>query len=433
MKTKTKLFSIIFVLIVTSFSTAQSYDELIKQGEDKFHSGDYPGSIESFRKAVKAKPNNTFGLFSLGYVLGLRGMHDEGISYLDKAIKIAPDSIQYNFYRGEIKGYKGDYKGAIEDMLYYKNNVRENPEATYILLSQYYYDAKDYKNAQLYIDKAEEALNPLPFNFYYNKARIELKNRDYLKAIQNATKGINLNPNYPHTYFTRGKALFEAGKYDKSIKDYDAYLKIIPTDDIAISNRALAKQNAGDLNAALSDYSKAISLYDQDAVTFINRSVLYRKMNKNDLALADLNKASKLAPNYFKTFNLRGNLYLNQKKYTEALADFNKAIKLNSKSVADLTSRSYCYLKLNKPEQALTDAKKALELDKTNSDAFLHAGLSSFNLNKFDQAIKYYTDGIVKNPDDGRLYYGRSAAYKENGNHSLAANDDAKAKTLLSK
>jgi hypothetical protein len=48
-------------------------------------------------------------------------------------------------------------------------------------------------------------------------------------------------------------------------------------------------------------------------------------------------------------------------------------------------------------------------------------------------AVEYYTKGIAKNPDDGRLYYGRSAAYKEKGNSSAAAADDAKAKSLLTK
>lgn len=433
MKTLKNKTILILALFFTSLNFAQDFKEYIKQGEEKYHSGDYKGSIENFRKAVKTKPNNTDGLFSLGYVLGLRGMYDEGISYLDKAIKIAPDSILYKFYRGEIKGYNADYKGAIKDMLYYKNNSREDPEATYIFLSQYYYDDKDYKNAQLYIDKAEKALNPLPFNFYYNKARLELKNNDYLKAIQNATKSININPDYPDSYFTRARALYETGKYDKSIEDYDAYLNIIPTDDTAWSNRGLAKQMAGDLKGSIADFNKAISLYDQEVLTYLNRSASYQKMNKNDLALADLNKAAKLAPNYSKTFNNRAELLRSQEKFTDALKDFNRAISINPYVAVYYINRAYCNLDLKKFNQALSDAKEGISMAPDNSDAYLTAGIASYNLSKNQEAITYFTQGIAKHPNDGRHYYFRAESYKEMGNISAAKKDEAKAKSLLTK
>jgi tetratricopeptide (TPR) repeat protein len=433
MKSIYKLSILISISLFTFQSKAQTFDEIYSQGKEKFFSGDFSTGIELLRKAHALDSSNTDGLYLLGYALGYVGNADEGFKYLDRAVSAAPDSIHYRFYRGEIKGYLGDYKGAIEDISHYKDNTTEDPEATYVLLAQNYIDYGDYESAENYLIKAEQEVEALPVTYYYNMARVESKKRQFAKAIQNATKAININPNWALPYFTRAKALFDIGKYQKSIADYDVYIQAMPNDDIAIANRALTKEKSGDLNGALSDYSKAIGLYDKDALTYVNRSTTYQKLKKYDLAIADLNRAESLNQEYYLIYNLRGSLYADKKNYAQAIKDFSKSLALNPKNYSDFISRSMCYLRIDKPDLALADAKKAIALAPNNSDAYLHAGIACFNSNQFNTAIKYYTQGLSKNPEDGRLYYGRSAAYKELGNNGAADKDDAKAKSLLTK
>lgn len=432
---KTLIQILILTLITIPLSQAQSYDELIKQGEDKFAAGDYKTSKEFFKKAVDLNPNGVVGIYSLGYLMGATGEADAGMKYLDKAIAMAPDSTQFILGRSEIKGYvMGDTEGAIKDMLLYKDHKStKTPEAAYAHLVQFYVDSGDYTNAEIYIKKTEQEVKELPNSFYYNKARFQSAKKQYAQAIQSATKAINMYPDWPMPYFTRAKALYEVGKYDKSISDYNTYIKGVPNDDIAYSNRALGKEMSGDLSGAMSDYSKAIELYDKDAVTYLNRSTLYKKMNKLDNAISDLNKAEALNPNISTIFSNRGNYYAEQKNYTKAIADFTKAIKLAPKNQKNYSSRSLAYLKVEKYNEAYADALKVLELSPNDNNGYLNGATALFNMNKFSEAKKLASKGIEKNPNDGMLYYLRSAINKELGNTAEAASDDSKAKSLLSK
>jgi len=115
---KTLFQILILALFTTHFAGGQTYDELIKQGDEKFYAGDFENSIEIYKKAVEQYPEGVVGVFSLGYALGYSGFADDGIKYINKALTMAPDSISYRYARGELKGYKGDYQSAIEDLTY---------------------------------------------------------------------------------------------------------------------------------------------------------------------------------------------------------------------------------------------------------------------------------------------------------------------------
>lgn len=93
--------------------------------------------------------------------------------------------------------------------------------------------------------------------------------------------------------------------------------------------------------------------------------------------------------------------------------------------------RSTCFLKAGNNTLAYEDAMTILELDPDNNNGFLNGATALFNLDRIDEALSLVNQGISKIPDDGMLYYIRSAIYKEMGEDSKAAADDAKAKELL--
>jgi len=429
MKSTTFFFALFFLSI--NFVFCQTYEETIKLGETKFAAADYIGAVSHFQKSTTLQPNSSYAHYALGLSLGYSGTPDKAITQFDKAIEIAPDSMNYYFSRGEFRGYVSDLKGAIKDLEMYAKNEKDTPQNAYALLAANYYLDGDINKAKLYLDKTENSFEELPANYYYTKASIQLDAKEHLQAIQNASKAINMAPQWGDPYFTRAKALYEAGKYEKSIKDYDVYIEKAPNNSIAYSNRGLVKEKSGDKNGAFADYAKSISLYDQDAITYLNRGTLYIKMKDYDKALSDLNKAAKLAPKYSIIFGNRANVHSEQKNYEKAVSDYNIALEINP-SIEYYIGRSTAYLRLEKHNDAYKDAMKVLEFDNNHPDGYLNGGIALFNLNKFDEALSLLNEGIEKNPKDGMLYYTRSAVYKEIGENTKAAQDDEKSKELLS-
>lgn len=411
---------------------AQSYSELKLKGEKAFKDGDYQTALSVFDQAVKAYPNNPEANINYGYVAFFLVDPEVGLKHINKAIAGAPDSINWRTTRAQVLTFREDYTASNNDLKVYMDRS-DKPELAYLQTAKNYKGLNDYDKAMAYIEKAEDSGMDLKEDFYYTKADILMAKREYMMTVQAATQAINLQPEWVDPYFLRGFAFFQSFKYSSAIKDYDKYLSLAPEDDFVYALRGNAKLEVNDLEGALADFQKSIQLYDKGDVAFIGRADYYRVKEQYDKALIDLNTAAQINPNNVKVYGKKGLVYAKMSNYSKSVESYTKAIQLDSKNGEYYASRSLSYLKLEQNDKALADANKSIELIPGYSDGYLNGALALFNMNKFSDALNFINNGIKENPDDGMMYYTRSAIHKEMGNTAAAAADDAKAKQLLTK
>ncbi|TDK43623.1 tetratricopeptide repeat protein [Algoriphagus formosus] len=425
-----KKYLILLLSLLALNAKAQSYESLNKQGIDAFSAGDYQTAYEYFKKAYQGYPNNPEALLNYGYLQAFFGETDKGIENINRAILGAPDSVNWLINRAQVLSYAGDFEGSNRDYLNFANRS-ENPEQVFVPIASNYNNLRDNDKALEYLQKFEDASSELTSDFYYTKASALLGKRDYLLVIQAATMAINGNPELIDAYFIRGFSLFQSGKYEPAIRDFDEYLKSDPESSFIWMLRGESKEKLDDLSGALADFQKSIELNSQNATVYLKRSEVYRKQGELEKALSDLNLSDKIEPNNEEVISTKASLLADMGKYSESITEYSKAIQLAPKNAANYYSRSLAYLKVDRYQEALSDAKKSLELAPGNNNGYLNGATALFNLNQFSDALSFISEGISKNPNDGMMYYLRSAIHKELGNDAEAASDDAKAKELL--
>lgn len=92
---------------------------------------------------------------------------------------------------------------------------------------------------------------------YYKRSLEFIKKSQFEKAIADASKAIELKPNYWEAYVVRGTARAESSQLDKAIADFTEVIRLNPKDPNGYRNRSIAYSNKGEKEKALADLTEA--------------------------------------------------------------------------------------------------------------------------------------------------------------------------------
>jgi tetratricopeptide (TPR) repeat protein len=114
---------------------------------------------------------------------------------------------------------------------------------------------------------------------------------DYLGAIADFERAIELNPKNLNAYFNRAVALQVLEEFEQSAEDLNRVIAGQPTDAQAYFFRGIAFDELEQYDAAMSDYDKTLVLDPTFVEAYIYRAELLLLMNKEEAALYDYNIA----------------------------------------------------------------------------------------------------------------------------------------------
>lgn len=147
-------------------------------------------------------------------------------------------------------------------------------------------------NAQTKNDTTSNTV--LKADFYYNRGIENAKLKDFLGAIQDYNKAIELNPNDYIFYYNRGNAKFKMNIFHDAIQDFNKSIELNDNHSSSYNNRGLAKARLEDYRGAISDYDKAILLDASDAEAYYNRGLSKLMLKDKNSGCLDLSKAGEL-------------------------------------------------------------------------------------------------------------------------------------------
>ena len=236
--------------------------------------------------------------------------------------------------------YRGDYDGAIK---IYTGAIQTYPNS-----------------AELYCYRAWNYILSLTYlrNSYEHDRVTDL-------AIRDATKAIQLKPNYSKAYTYLGTAyLFKGGENNaqEALKDFNKAIQLDSKNFEAYALRGRLYDEAWLENEkALADLNKAIEINPKSALAYAQRAMVLEVENP-ELAIRDYTQAIKLNPYMAYAYGNRAALYLELEDYRKALEDYNKAIELYPNNAEFYEGRGYCYQALGNTQQAKKDFAKAQSL-----------------------------------------------------------------------
>ena len=196
--------------------------------------------------------------------------------------------------------------------------------------------------------------NPNDFQNYYDRAQ-ECFSTDFMQALDDLNKCIELNPNFADAYNSRACIYFHDLKdYEKAIEDNTKMIELEEREYPHASRDAY--WNRADCYSFLKNYEKAVADYTKAIeIHILGDEELKSELGEGEYFVGD---------EYFEIHLGRGNAYLNLKEYEKAILDFDKIIELNRADYVDEAyyKRGVAYKALGENEKANADFKKAEEL-----------------------------------------------------------------------
>jgi tetratricopeptide (TPR) repeat protein len=246
--------------------------------------GDFEGAIESYKHALKIKPDYLGAYYNMGSVMRDKGDFEGAIESYKHALRIKPDYAGAYNNMGNALSSKGDLAEAIES---YKQAIRIKPDfaGAYNNMANAMKNKGDLVEA---IESCKQALKIKPdyADAYYNMANAMKDKGDLAEAIDSYKQALKIKPNYASAYYNMGNALNEKGSPEAAIDSYKQAIKIQPNYADAYSNMGIALTDKGDVEAAIDSYKQALKIKPNFADAYYNFSLLY-------LLLGDLDKGFK--------------------------------------------------------------------------------------------------------------------------------------------
>ena len=247
---------------------------------------------------------------------------------------------------------------------------------TYLFWGNAKYELGNYVGAIADYTRAIEIKSDLA-EAYGNRGNAKTELGQYFAAIADFDTVIQLKPDYAEAYNNRGIAKADLGQYFAAIQDFDKAIQLKPYSASAYNSRGIAKTSLGQHFAAIQDFDKAIQLRPDFALAYVNRGVPKRKLGQYFAAIQDYDKAIQLKPDHTLAYYNRGNTKHDLKQYSAAIQDYNMVIRLNPNYTEAYINRGVAKINLDRTSEAKQDFRMALKLAEKADDANLKADIES--------------------------------------------------------
>jgi tetratricopeptide (TPR) repeat protein len=175
---------------------------------------------------------------------------------------------------------------------------------------------------------------------YFKKGTTKYDAKDFLGAIQDYTKAVEINPNLSEVYSARAAAKIKNKDYNGAIQDCNKILELDDKNSTAYTTRGFIKNYISDYRGAILDFTKALDINTNDAKSYLGRSVAEYNISEYIKSVQDNSKALEINPNYAEAYFNRGVDKFKKGDKKGACSDWTKAGELG-------LSEAYEYIKEN--------------------------------------------------------------------------------------
>jgi len=284
---------------------------------------------------------------------------------------------------------------------------------------------------------------------YYNTGVEQLRDKDYIEAINSFDKCINLDSMHALAYLQRGRVkaalgndqgalddLSQAIRYNQELgeaffyKGYFLFGKDTSSLPVELLKASISKGYEmpqahyliglnyllrGDDDKALISLSKAINMKEDYALAYHERAGIKRRLGDYNGALYDYKSAVNYREDFPLAYNNMGSVKMILGDFQGAIRDFTTAIEQADDLYLAYNNRGYANYQLGNLDTALVDFSKALEIEPDFMEAKLNSASVYTKMNRLDEALDLLDQVISGHPGVGELYLNRGLVKEMKG------------------
>jgi tetratricopeptide (TPR) repeat protein len=245
-------------------TATRSPESLATEAEELFKDGKLLQSIEAYKEAIKASPQNPVLYIAVARIQVWAGQYEEAKANAENAMLLSPEnSMAYAVHAWALDFLGGEENEAqAMDSIQRAIELDDRNALAHAYYAEILIDTGLFENYDLAAEHSRVALNLDPTLLEAHRARgyvLESIGGDpvnYEQAIQEYKAAIEINPNIPILHMELGRNLRFIEVYDDAIKEFTIANTLNPTDpdpDLFISRTY----------ATIGDYAKAIQYAEQ--------------------------------------------------------------------------------------------------------------------------------------------------------------------------
>ena len=279
---------------------SNNVETLIRRGQASYSLGKNENAIRDFKAAIKLDRGNDQALYQLSKTRYDLGEFPLALRDIRRAIESSPRNVTYHGLYADILHKLGQHDGVIEAL-----------------------------------DRAT-LLDSTDPGTYRKRGQVHYLRRNFVSAISDFTRSLELSPNQPEVALIRGQAYLKAEQPEQAIDDYERVLKQNAATPKAYSGRAAALAMQGRHEYALIWLTKAFHRFERprDLCELVfARGKIFVMMGRPAPAIDDFSTVAKLMSEDGKTVAAaryaRGIARYSMDMTEKAKRDFVRVIKID--------------------------------------------------------------------------------------------------------
>jgi tetratricopeptide (TPR) repeat protein len=341
---------------------------------------DYAGALDSFQHALALDPKSARSHNNLGNLYVAGGKLDLAEKEFKQVLALAPGNRDANYNLGLLLVAKGSPAAAIP---HFQRIHPTNIETRFNLVRAYLQAGRTAEGLKLAKELSAEKRPDVQLHFtlgvllasekQYRTAQLELEKANALQ---------------PETF----EILYNLGQ---------TYLR------------------AGDSAKAELVLNRALKLKPESPETLYLIAEVYSEQARPVDALDLLVRARKLAPENTDIIFLMARVSMTQNYFEDAIPLLESGLKIAPQRADLRAALGESYFMSGKAEKAIDEFKKLIEVD-PSARSYAFMGLSYRHLGRFDEARKYFDEGLKKDPHNASCLFNVGFIEERQGNYAKA-------------
>ncbi len=376
-----------------------------------------PAVAEQIRLACEEthrKPRDAEASGKLGMIFQVYGKYDLAETCFRRARALAPRSLRWTYYLGNVEGWLGKYAEAVSHV---QEALRIDPSyaPARIRLAHLLFESGDMEqSARLYQELIEK--NPGLASAHFGLGRVRSARGDWTGAIEAYRRACQIFENYAAAHYALGLAYRKVGDVAKAREHLGRYerVKLLPqpSEDALMEavksfyagglshfakGSALAQQ--GKLQEAAAAFESALKVNPRMVIAHVNLIAMYGELDLPEKAEQHYRNSVQLDPGWVEAQYNWGMFLFRRGRKEEAAEAFTRAIQLNP-NYADAQAQLGLVLEeTGRTEEAEGHYRLALESNPAHRQAQYLLGRSLTRTGRFGEAISYLLETVQVEDD----------------------------------
>ncbi len=343
---------------------------------------DYAGALEAFKKALKISPNSVKTYNNIGNACVATKDLDSAEKAFRMGLRLNPANQDGNYDLGVLLMMEGKPAAAIPHL---EKVNPQNVAARFNLIRAYLENKRVQDALRVATDVSTQGKNDVQVHF--SLGVLLASEKQYKPAQLELEKADALQPETFEIVYNLGQAYLRDGQNSKSEIALDRALKVKPDSVEAMYLLAQAYKNEG------------------------------RPLDALDLLL----NAHKQGPENVDVIFLMAQISMSQNYFEDAIPLLESGIQIAPQRADLIAALGESYFMAGKVDKAIDQFTKLLKIE-NSARSYSFLGLSYRNLGRFDEARKYFEEGIKLDPHSSLCLFNLGFIAERQGNAAGAEN-----------